>query len=353
MKILSNVFLNQKKLTVTNKKIATMLIAMFAVHAAASNAACNGYVGITFDDGPTSNTTTLINLLKQNSLTPVTWFNWGQHVASNPSLIPQELGVGEVQNHSYTHPHMANFTYQQVSSELSQDNQAIQNAGAPKPKIYRAPYGELNSTIRQAAADLGLFAMTWDIDSADWNGASTAAIVSANNQLQNGQVILMHDGIINTNNAIAQIAANLRAKNLCPGRIDPTNGRAIAPSGSGGSSSSSSSGGGGTGTITVRARGTSGQEQIQLVVNNTTVATWTLSTSYQNFTVNNSATSGILVKFINDATNRDVQVDYIIAGGVTKQAEDQTFNTGVFQSGACGGGNGHSEWLNCNGAIGF
>jgi endo-1,4-beta-xylanase len=46
-------------------------------------------------------------------------------------------------------------------------------------------------------------------------------------------------------------------------------------------------------------------------------------------------------------------VDYIIAGGVTKQAENQSYNTGVYQNGACGGGNGHSEWLNCNGAIGF
>jgi endo-1,4-beta-xylanase len=48
-----------------------------------------------------------------------------------------------------------------------------------------------------------------------------------------------------------------------------------------------------------------------------------------------------------------VQVDYIIAGGQTKQAEDQTYNTGVYQNGSCGGGSGHSEWLNCNGAIGF
>ena len=130
-------------------------------------------------------------------------------------------------------------------------------------------------------------------------------------------------------------------------------GGSCSGSSSSSSSSTSSSSGGGTGTITVRARGTSGQEQIQLVVNNSTVATWTLSTSYQNYTVTNSATSGILVKFINDAANRDVQVDYIIAGGVTKQAEAQTYNTGVYQNGACGGGSGKSEWLNCNGAIGF
>jgi len=330
--------------------VAAAIAGVLGLHSAASTAACNGYVGITFDDGPTSNTATLVNLLRQNSLTPVTWFDWGQRVSSNPSLIAQQLSVGEVQNHSNTHPHMLNWSSQQVVNELSAANQAIQNAGAPKPTLFRAPYGELNNTIRQAAQSQGLFPMTWDVDSGDWNGASTAAIVAANNQLQNGQVILMHDGYANTNNAIAQIAANLRARNLCPGRIDPATGRAVAPGGTTPPPPPPPPGGG---TITVRARGVAGSEQIQLVVNNSTVATWTLSSSYQNFSVNNSATSNILVRFTNDASGRDVQVDYLIAGGTTRQAENQTYNTGVYQNGACGGGNGRSEWLHCNGAIGF
>jgi endo-1,4-beta-xylanase len=39
--------------------------------------------------------------------------------------------------------------------------------------------------------------------------------------------------------------------------------------------------------------------------------------------------------------------------GSVRQAEQQTYNTGVWQNNACGGGTGRSEWLNCNGAIGF
>src|SRR5690606_298781 len=215
---------------------------------------CSGYVGITFDDGPNANTAALISLLNQHDLTPVTWFNQGNYVASNSNLMSQQLSVGEVQNHSYTHPHMTSYSYQQVYDEMNRTNQAIQNAGAPKPTLYRPPYGEVNSTIQQAAQALGLRVVTWDVDSQDWNGASASAIANAANQLQNGQVILMHDGnYTNTNEAIAQIAANLRAKGLCPGRIDPATGRAVAPSASGGgndggtTSSSASSTGGNTG----------------------------------------------------------------------------------------------------------
>lgn len=197
-----------------------------------SNTNCSGYVGITFDDGPGANSTTLVNLLKQNNLTPVTWFVQGNYVASNTNLIPTLLSVGEIQNHSYTHPHLINLSYQQIYDELNRTNQAIQSAGAPKPTIFRPPYGETNANVNQAAQNLGLRVVTWNVDSQDWNGASAAAIANAANQLQNGQVILMHDANYNnTNAAIPQIAANLRAKGLCPGRIDASTGRAVAPSG--------------------------------------------------------------------------------------------------------------------------
>ncbi|WP_202878185.1 glycoside hydrolase family 11 protein [Luteimonas marina] len=123
---------------------------------------------------------------------------------------------------------------------------------------------------------------------------------------------------------------------------------------------SSGSGGGGTNpppagskTIVVRARGTAGGESISLKVNNATVATWTLTTSMANYTATTPASGGSVVEFTNDGGNRDVQVDYISVNGSIRQSEDQTYNTGVYQNGQCGGGNGRSEWLHCNGAIGY
>jgi hypothetical protein len=57
------------------------------------------------------------------------------------------------------------------------------------------------------------------------------------------------------------------------------------------------------------------------------------------------------VEFDNDDGDKDVQIDYIIVGGQTRQAEDQSYNTGVYQDGECGGS--YSEWLHCDGMIGF
>jgi endo-1,4-beta-xylanase len=117
--------------------------------------------------------------------------------------------------------------------------------------------------------------------------------------------------------------------------------------------SQGSTGGSGSKTIVVRARGTTGQEQIRLLVNNTVVQTWTLSTSMQNYTATTSLSGGSLVEYVNDSGSRDVQVDYISVNGSIRQSENQSYNTGVYQNGQCGGGNGLSEWLHCNGAIGY
>ncbi|UII34507.1 cellulase family glycosylhydrolase [Fulvivirga ulvae] len=102
-------------------------------------------------------------------------------------------------------------------------------------------------------------------------------------------------------------------------------------------------------SIVVRARGTQGDETIELRVGSQTVATWTLGTSYANYTA--SGNGAVSVHFTNDNGGRDVQIDYVTVGGTTYQSENQSTNTGVWQNSSCGGSN--SEWLNCNGYISY
>ncbi len=133
---------------------------------------------------------------------------------------------------------------------------------------------------------------------------------------------------------------------------DAGGGSSSGGSSSGGSSSGGSSGGGGSCTLTLRARSTDGQGQVHLIVGSNTVATWTLGTSMSNHSVTLWSSRGdCRVEFFNDASGRDVQVDYLQVCGSTRQAENQSYNTAVWQNGSCGGSN--SEWMHCNGSIGF
>jgi arabinoxylan arabinofuranohydrolase len=105
-------------------------------------------------------------------------------------------------------------------------------------------------------------------------------------------------------------------------------------------------------TISVRARGTAGGELISLRIDNTDVASWSLTKRYKTFSATTNLNGAITVAFTNDGGSRDVQVDYIVVNGTTRQAEAQSYNTGVWANGSCGGA-GFSEWLHCNGVIGF
>ncbi len=122
------------------------------------------------------------------------------------------------------------------------------------------------------------------------------------------------------------------------------------PSGTGSAATNCSGGGG---TIVVRARGNTGNESIELRLNDNTVQTWSVTTTYQNFSYNTSTSSGNIKVYFSDAGggSNDVQIDYIQTNGVTYQAENQATNTGVWQNSSCGGS--FSEWIHCAGYIDF
>ncbi|MET9907965.1 polysaccharide deacetylase family protein [Streptomyces sp. NPDC006476] len=194
-------------------------------------ATCNGYVGLTFDDGPSGNTPNLLNALRQSGLR-ATMFNEGQYAAAYPAQVRAEVSAGMwVGNHSYTHPHLTQLAQSQIDSEISRTQQAVASAGGGTPKLFRPPYGETNATVRTVEAKYGLREIIWDVDSQDWNGASTDAIVQAAGRLANGQIILMHDWPANTVAAVPRIAQGLAARGLCAGMISPQTGRAVAPTG--------------------------------------------------------------------------------------------------------------------------
>jgi len=106
------------------------------------------------------------------------------------------------------------------------------------------------------------------------------------------------------------------------------------------------------GNISVMAKGTLGGENLELRINGTAIASWTMTTTFQSYVANGNGP--IEAYFTNDdgvANGMDIQLDYLIYNGKTYQAEEQETNTAVYQNSACGGS--FSEMLQCNGYILF
>ncbi|MBB3701358.1 glycoside hydrolase family 11 protein [Flammeovirga yaeyamensis] len=117
--------------------------------------------------------------------------------------------------------------------------------------------------------------------------------------------------------------------------------------------SNGNSGGGNTGsnTIKVRAKGVSGQEKLNVRIGNQTIQTLSLTTNFKIFTVNTNSNGDLNLEYFNDQNGRDAQVDWVEINGNRKQAEQQSYNTAVWQNNSCGGQ--YSEWMHCNGVLGF
>ena len=156
------------------------------------NNASAGKVVFTFDDGPDVYTQALLKELKALHLRAV-FFVFGWKTEAHTQIIREELADGDrVENHTWDHPSFTGastgtppLSAAKIRAELVATQQAIVAAGAPKPTLYRPPFGDITAQDNKIAASLGLrlvepFSATptgKPIDSRDWTGISAAQIV--------------------------------------------------------------------------------------------------------------------------------------------------------------------------------
>lgn len=208
------------------KRLAIVLVilgAMFSAHAAqaaTAPAACSaGYVNLSFDDSPTQYTPVLLSTLKTNNL-KATFFVVGDYMLEYPTYTKNVSIAGhQIANHTQSHADLTVAT-SPIHDLVTAQYLTIQQTGKV-PEFYRPPYVSTNSTVKSDAVQLGLTEIIWTVDTDDWESPPTSSIVAAVKNAKAGDFVIMHDGYANTINAIPQIAADLKARGLCAGKIIP------------------------------------------------------------------------------------------------------------------------------------
>lgn len=180
----------------------------------------NGYVGLTFDDGPTPGTTTaLLDALVAGGAR-ATFFNIGANEEQHPELVRAEMAAGMwIGNHTWSHPHLTQIGEPAAFEEIWRTQQITREITGHRPKLFRPPFGETNDQVRADAKRLHLLEVLWTVDSRDWAGASTEEIVQAALSMKDGDIILMHDWPQSTVEAVPLILSGLAQRGLCPGKI--------------------------------------------------------------------------------------------------------------------------------------
>ncbi|MCP2637404.1 polysaccharide deacetylase family protein [Microbacterium sp. HD4P20] len=148
-------------------------------------------VALTYDDGPSEFTPGILDELAKRHGS-ATFFITGERARFNVELLKRTLDEGHlVENHTFSHPDLAQLSSARVAAEIEETNAAILAATGVPARVFRPPYGEYNDMVLQTA---GMAAILWDVDSLDYAKVSDHAVLSRAVDLPRpGSIVLQHD----------------------------------------------------------------------------------------------------------------------------------------------------------------
>ncbi|MBQ4339858.1 MAG: polysaccharide deacetylase family protein [Firmicutes bacterium] len=169
-------------------------------------------VALTFDAAwGNEDTQILLDILKENKV-PATFFVTGQWADKFPEDVKKFYEAGhDIANHSYSHPHIADLSYEELKEDTLSCNEKIKSITGESPLLYRGPYGEYSNTLIEMLHDSEMYYTQWDVDSLDWKDPNTETLVkNVTKKVQNGSIVLLHNGAKNTPAALPDIIKALK-----------------------------------------------------------------------------------------------------------------------------------------------
>ena len=173
-------------------------------------------LALTFDDGPGPYTPAIVRVLRRLHA-PATFFEVGMEdryfEADTAAIVAAGDPVGD---HTETHPPMSQLSRRRQERELLEQADAIGDAGAPFPRMFRPPYGVWSATTLSVLKQYRMLMVLWSVDTGDYQQPGVATIVSrALTGARPGAIILLHDAGGNRSQTVAalpRIVRRLRAR---------------------------------------------------------------------------------------------------------------------------------------------
>ncbi|MCG3206007.1 MAG: Peptidoglycan-N-acetylmuramic acid deacetylase PdaC [Elusimicrobia bacterium] len=171
-------------------------------------------IALTFDDGPRPAPTSLLCELLDRYQAPSTFFVVGEVAAQYPEVLHQLILAGhEVANHSWSHPDIRRISPVQFFQELERTRQLILRLTGKNTFLFRTPGGSEKYLRTKFHVPNGYQLVLWDVHSRDQEGVSAVQIADRIlSDVKSGDVILMHNGLRSTREALEIIIPTLQAR---------------------------------------------------------------------------------------------------------------------------------------------
>ena len=155
----------------------------------------------------------ILETLKNNNV-HITFFMVGEWVDKYPEAVKKIYEAGhEIGSHSNTHPHVNKLSAEKNLEEIKLSVNKIEQITGQKTNIYRAPYGESNDTVIKTAQENGYYTIQWNLDTLDYKGLTGEEMWNRlKNKLENGSIILSHNGTKHTADSLDMLIKNIKEK---------------------------------------------------------------------------------------------------------------------------------------------
>jgi peptidoglycan/xylan/chitin deacetylase (PgdA/CDA1 family) len=167
-------------------------------------------VALTFDDGPSPWTPTILAVLRRHQV-KATFCMLGDEAQRYPAYARQVVRDGhQLCNHSRSHRDMARLPSRQARREVIAAERQIRDAAGVAPTIFRFPYGSSDRTARAVVRGYGMRTLSWDVDPRDWTRPPARTITDRIvARAHRHSVVLMHDGGGDRSRTAASLDATL------------------------------------------------------------------------------------------------------------------------------------------------
>lgn len=158
-------------------------------------------------------TDTLLDILDKYKVKS-TFFLVGDWVEKYPESVKEIADRGHnIGNHSDTHPYMTKLSTSDMTGQIQSCNEKIEKITGKKTTLFRAPYGDYNNDVVKSVNGCGMYCVQWDVDSLDWKDPTPEQITkNVVDKIQDGSIILMHNGATNTPEALPMVIEGILEK---------------------------------------------------------------------------------------------------------------------------------------------
>ncbi|NLG03333.1 MAG: polysaccharide deacetylase family protein [Clostridia bacterium] len=171
-------------------------------------------VGLSFDAAWGNEDTPQILAILEKHGVHVTFFMTGGWVDDFPEDVKEILAAGhDLGNHSENHKNMSQLSKDEKIRELMDVHEKVKKLTGYEMKLFRPPYGDYDDEVILTAKECGYETIQWSVDSLDWKDYGIDSIIQTvceHKKLDNGAIILMHNGATYTAQALEQVIISLK-----------------------------------------------------------------------------------------------------------------------------------------------